>query len=179
MGWFGSSSSSKKQQPDGDAIYVDMEANDGLPVAVAVPADDNHHAGASSQQHIMVQPTALEQAPNPSKTVIPMSKQQAIQQTRENRASQHKQAKVVFVSRTPTVLPQCPCCGQRNIRTRIRTAPDIFTLLAVLALAFLFWPLCWIPLVTDTCRQTSHYCSSCNAEIGHIRSFQDCCVKHR
>lgn len=86
---------------------------------------------------------------------------------------------ILMLSRFPTVLKSCPVCQQRNARTRIVTAPDFFTWIAVAALLVVFWPLCWVPLVTDSSRRTTHYCLSCHAPVGSIRPFHDCCTKHR
>ena len=192
MGWFGGSSNSNKSKssaPNGDAIYVDMEANAGLPIAVAVPEapPQNYCSIIATPSAPPLTLTSFTSPPAPSNTspapeekhVQPMSKQQALQMARTNPTGVATRQQTVFVSRTPTVLPHCPCCASRNVRTRTSTAPSVLTWIAVVALAFVFWPLCWIPLVTDTCRQTFHYCSHCNAEVGHIRAFQDCCVKNR
>lgn len=81
--------------------------------------------------------------------------------------------------RRPVVLGACPHCGTGNIRTHIRTFPSIFTWLACLVLLLLFWPLCWVPLVCDVCKQTDHYCNSCQAKVGETNPFSDCCEKHR
>ena len=195
MGLFGSSGTKKSKSaanPNGDAIYFDMEANGGLPVAVAVPESPQNSVVAASAPPTTLSPLPSPSAPamtmtptlcapnhHPEKHLQPMSKQQALQLARVNQQGVATVQQTIFVSRTPTLLPHCPCCGSRNVRTRTRTAPSFVTWVAVVALAFVFWPLCWIPLVTDTCRQTFHYCNHCNAEVGHIRAFQDCCVKHR
>ena len=191
MGWFGGGSNSNKSKskssaPNGDAIYVDMEANAGLPIAVAIPEPPpQNYCTVITTPNAPPPPLALAPAscptasPPETKDVQPMSKQQALQMARMNPTGVATIQQTIFVSRTPTVLPQCPCCASRNVRTRTRTAPSFLTWVAVVTLAFVFWPLCWIPLVTDTCRQTFHYCSHCNAEVGHIRAFQDCCVKNR
>lgn len=81
-------------------------------------------------------------------------------------------------SRLPMFLNPCPHCFN-NSRTRVRTAPNWITWLAVVALAFLFWPLCWVPLVTDQLRHTEHFCLSCHKSVGKVQPMQDCCVKNR
>ena len=189
MGWFGKKKIAG-ENPGGDALYVDMEANEGLPVAVAVPADDDQHSRpppTAPQTVASLSPKSVVPADQSSSAPPPpiiMDKRQALQQCQANRrgvgaASAANTPRIVIASRTPAVIPICPHCGNRNVRTRIRTAPDVWTWLAVIALAFVFWPLCWIPLVTDVSRHTHHYCGNCNAEVGNIHSFQDCCVKHR
>jgi LITAF-like zinc ribbon domain len=162
MGLFsGNKKGSVTDSNDGDA-YVDIE---NLPVAVAVVPDDNYQ-----------------------KQIIPASKQGAMnntnqKNTRNNRigrvVSMPMPSSVVFISRTPTIVPQCPVCMKTNIRTRTVTAPDWMTWVTVAVILVTFWPLCWVPLVTDSCRRTIHYCTTCHGEIGSIRPFKDCCVKHR
>jgi hypothetical protein len=83
-----------------------------------------------------------------------------------------------FLWRIPTMLNPCPCCG-KPAQTRIRTAPNWMTFIAVVALMCIFWPICWIPLITDSCKLTEHFCVLCNEKIGVIGPFKDCCVKHR
>jgi hypothetical protein len=184
MGWFGGSNdkNNTSKSANGDAIYVDMEANAGLPIAVAIPEPPPQSYCTVIATPSAPPPPLSPPASPPEKKHVqlqPMSKQQALQMARVNPTGVATLQQTIFVSRTPTVLPHCPCCASRNVRTRTRTAPSFLTWVAVVALAFVFWPLCWIPLVTDTCRQTFHYCSNCNAEVGHIRAFQDCCVKNR
>jgi hypothetical protein len=43
------------------------------------------------------------------------------------------------------------------------------TIVAVLILLFVFWPLCWIPLCIPSCRRTNHYCGhlECRRKVGH------------
>ena len=81
--------------------------------------------------------------------------------------------------RVPTVLQVCPHCHKTASTTRIRTAPNWVTCLIGLVLLFLFWPVCWIPFVTDAMKKTEHYCQSCDQSVGTVEPFQDCCVKHR
>ncbi len=81
--------------------------------------------------------------------------------------------------RHPVLLASCPNCKVMNARTRIRTFPSIFTWIACLVMLLLFWPLCWVPLVCDVCKQTDHYCTRCNTKVGESQPFADCCEKHR
>ena len=81
-------------------------------------------------------------------------------------------------SRNPMVLPSCPVCQQPS-RTRIRTYPSWSTWLGAGITFIVFWPLCWVPLVVDTMKQTDHYCVLCGALVGRVRAYQDCCVETR
>lgn len=82
-------------------------------------------------------------------------------------------------TRNPQVMSQCPECQAVNARTRIRTYPTCLTLCACIVLLFLFWPLCWLPLVLDSMKQTDHYCLVCDRRVGSLRPFQNFCVKTR
>jgi LITAF-like zinc ribbon domain len=161
MGLFGSKKTSA--DPNGDGLYVDMEQQK-IPIAVAVSAPPSPGAVAVFHQK------------QTSKQQQQQQKQQAIVVYNTKNG---KPPPVIFVTRTPTVIPLCPVCSKRNVRTRIRTAPDWLTWVTVAVLLVVFWPLFWIPLVTDACRRTTHYCTACGAEIGSIRPFKDCFVKHR
>ena len=165
MGLFGSSK--KGGDTNNNDAYEDIE---NVPVAVAVLPDDNYH-----------------------KQIVPASKQGASTKTKLQIINDSRRgggrgravspmplpASIVFMSRTPTVVSQCPVCMKTNVRTRTTTAPDWMTWVTVAVILVTFWPLCWIPLVTDSCRRTIHYCTSCHGEVGSIRPYKDCCVKHR
>jgi hypothetical protein len=152
MGWFGDNKKTGVSDSNDLGPYQGVE---NLPVAVMVVADVNNKSSFNNESQIK-------------------QNQDAILITRESRLSP-----MVFFSRVPTVLPQCPLCKKTNIRTRTVTAPNWMTWVTVAVLLVIFWPLCWIPLVTDSCRRTIHYCMFCNGEIGSIRPYKDCCVTHR
>jgi hypothetical protein len=82
------------------------------------------------------------------------------------------------LTRHPMMMRICPHCRQES-RTRIRTFPTWQTWMAFIALFFVFWPVCWIPLVVDACKQTDHFCVLCGAQVGQVTAFQDCCVHTR
>jgi hypothetical protein len=166
MGLFGTNK--KAVASNNNDEYEDIE---NMPVVVAVVAEDNYHN--------QIVTTSKQGAASPK------SKLQIINDSRRGggrgRAVSpiHLAPSIVFMSRTPTVVPQCPVCMKTNVRTRTTTAPDWMTWVTVAVLLVTFWPLCWIPLVTDSCRRTIHYCTSCHGEVGSIRPYKDCCVKHR
>jgi len=83
-----------------------------------------------------------------------------------------------MISRVPMMMPECPSCHQES-RTRVTTAPSWKTWAAGGCLFFVFWPLCWIPLVVDSCKSTEHHCVSCNSNVARVDAFEDCCVEHR
>jgi len=84
----------------------------------------------------------------------------------------------VALSRFPMMMQRCPNCS-RESRTRVTTAPSWKTWAASGCLFFAFWPLCWLPLVVDSCKTTEHFCVSCGAKVAKVEAFDDCCVEHR
>ena len=165
MGFFGTNKKDTNNNNNNDE-YEDIE---NIPMAVAVIPDD----------HYQKQMVSSKQGAAASK-----NKLQVIHDSRRGGRGRGVSpmplpASFVFMSRTPTVVPQCPVCMKTNVRTRTTTAPDWMTWVTVAVILVTFWPLCWIPLVTDSCRRTIHYCTSCHGEVGSIRPFKDCCVKHR
>ena len=82
------------------------------------------------------------------------------------------------VSRFPMNMRECPNC-HRASRTRVVTKPSCKTWVAFGIMTGVFWPLCWVPLVSDSCKETEHFCTSCGAKVAKVRAFQDCCVEHR
>ena len=153
----------KKSSADSEYVNIDGEM---IPVAVAVVAPPPPSSGNGGA---MV-PVHNKQSP------VPGSKQGAVYIGRNSAAAPPP---MIFMTRSPTVIGQCPTCTKKNIRTRTVTGPDWITWVTVAMLLVVFWPLCWIPLVTDSCRKTTHYCIACGAAVGSIRPFKDCCVKHR
>ena len=93
--------------------------------------------------------------------------------------SRQEQPQDIEFTRRPQILAQCPQCYVYNARTRIRTYPSLATWCACLALLFIFWPLCWLPLVMDSMKQTDHYCLVCGKMVGSLPPFRNCCVKTR
>ena len=82
------------------------------------------------------------------------------------------------LTRRPTILDQCPHCGQQT-QTKTRTYPNAITALAVVVILLVFWPLCWIPLVLDKCKETCHKCSKCKEKVGTVKPLEDMCERRR
>lgn len=82
------------------------------------------------------------------------------------------------ITRCPMMVQECPNC-HRESRTRVTTKPTCKTWVATGIMCCVFWPLAWIPLVSDSCKETEHFCVSCGARVAKIDAFQDCCVEHR
>jgi len=84
----------------------------------------------------------------------------------------------LVVSRAPMTMAECPYCNQES-RTRVTTAPSWKTWTASGCMFFVFWPLCWLPLVAESCKTTEHFCVACGAKVARVDAFEDCCVEHR
>lgn len=94
-------------------------------------------------------------------------------------AKQHGVRSGVFISTRRPVHLTCPHCSTSNVKTRTRTAPSFVTWVAAGVTLIVLWPLCWLPLVLDNCKDTQHFCPNCNKEVGKVQAFSDCCVSHR
>ena len=96
---------------------------------------------------------------------------------------------LVFITRHPTFVPQCPFCHTDNARTRTRTAPSVMTFLVAAGILFVIGGVlrnlvigmifATIPFCIDAGKSTTHYCLNCNNELGTIGPLTDCCSKHR
>lgn len=166
MGFFGS----KKKSADdasGAFAYGLQADDDDLPVATLVT--EVPQGGAS--------------APPPPPSTNPYSKPSAPPDPMMKKSQQPTVAAMntipsVFLTRNPTQMDACPCC-QANARTRVVTAPSIVTWAVVVLLVFVFWPLCWLPLVMTKTKQSDHYCTSCNMKVGTIGACTDCCTQSK
>ena len=83
------------------------------------------------------------------------------------------------LNRNPMMISICPHCQIESTSTRTKTYPNFITWISVGGFFLAFWPLCWIPLVVDSMKQTDHYCVSCGALVGRVKPYQDCCITTR
>eukprot|EP00980_Cylindrotheca_fusiformis_P003509 scaffold781_cov132-Cylindrotheca_fusiformis.AAC.28 len=83
-----------------------------------------------------------------------------------------------FFTRFPMINMVCPECHQES-RSKVRSYPAWQTWTAAGLTFLLFWPLCWVPLVLESCKRSDHYCNSCGAKVGSVAPFEDCCVSER
>ena len=90
-----------------------------------------------------------------------------------------RQVDIFSGSRHPVQLSVCPQCGKSHVRTLTRTYPSAVTWVGVVATAIVFFPICWIPLVVDSMKQTDHYCQECGRKVGSIKAMEGCFVKER
>lgn len=77
------------------------------------------------------------------------------------------------MARVPILMGHCPNCRQESW-TRITTYSTWQTWMALGLMLLVSWPICWVPLILDNCKQTDHYCGLCQAKVGKVNVFQDC-----
>jgi len=81
--------------------------------------------------------------------------------------------------RKPTNLPFCPHCSKENIRTRTKTYPNSVTWGCAALGAIIFFPLGFIPLVSDSMKKTNHYCQNCGQKLATIKPFEGVGIKEQ
>lgn len=59
----------------------------------------------------------------------------------------------------------CPYCNT-TMQTKVNFKIDVCTILAVVIILLLFWPLFWIPLLVPQCKTAEHYCTNCHRKLG-------------
>lgn len=66
---------------------------------------------------------------------------------------------------------QCQHCGKETV-TYVKDMIGLTTIIAVIALALLFWPLCWVPFCVPSCKRTHHHCGhdGCRKMVGVTHS---------
>ena len=66
---------------------------------------------------------------------------------------------------------QCQHCGKETV-TSVKDMVGVTTVVAVIVLALLFWPLLWVPFCVPSCKKTSHYCGhvGCRKKVGVTQS---------
>ena len=81
------------------------------------------------------------------------------------------------LGRRPVHMPLCPNCKHANAKTRTVTRPGAVTWVLVAVGATFVLPLCWIPLVVDSMKQTDHFCQQCGQKVGRVKPLGDWAVK--
>lgn len=74
-------------------------------------------------------------------------------------------------SRDSVELSFCPKCDKSRVKTIPHTKVTEATWASVAVGAFVFWPLCWLPLVITPFKQTNHYCANCGCKVGRDKPF--------
>lgn len=52
----------------------------------------------------------------------------------------------LLLGRQPAIMPQCPKCSTKNIRTHVRTYPSILSWLMAIGMFVMCWPLRFVPM---------------------------------
>jgi len=106
-------------------------------------------------------PSGSDAVPNPNSTVAITT----ITEGTSRRIILHKN-----LGRNSTGL-QCQHCGKETV-TCVEDIIGLTTIIAVIALALLFWPLCWVPFCVPSCKRTHHHCGhdGCRKKVGVTHS---------
>ena len=139
MGFFSKKSSSVKGKEAPLADYGSAQDDADLPVAHVVGVPMGFAPSAT------LSPATVPPATAPSGPMITN-----IQEKTARTQQQGNIAKIIL-TRFPTQMDHCPCC-QANSRTRVVTFPNWVTWSLCALLFFVFWPLCWVPLVVEKVR---------------------------
>ena len=151
--------------PDGH-----MEPTENLPVATLVSEGTSYHS--------MPQSTAPLNPHGDKKAVAGDGCCTAAASNKSSYPQTRNYTQDPTISRVPMMMTECPHCLQES-RTRVKVTPSWKTWAAGGCLVFVFWPLCWLPLVVDSCKTTEHFCVKCGAQVAKMDAFEDCCVEHR
>lgn len=136
-----------------DAVVVIDEEGQKPPP----PTNPNGSGGG-----VMMMTTASRQQAGPPPPTTMTNFQPVVKQTMTNPGfTSYKN-----MGRTATGL-QCPHCGRQTV-TQVRDLIGVGTVIWIIILAILFWPLCWLPLCIPSCKRTHHYCghAECGRKIG-------------
>jgi hypothetical protein len=83
--------------------------------------------------------------------------------------SSHLRTTYTHLGRNPTGL-QCPYCNRQMVTTT-KDVIGVTTIIAVIVICLLFWPLAWLPLCIPSCKRTHHFCGQpmCRAKVGETK----------
>mmetsp|Transcript_16115 Transcript_16115/g.19083 ORF Transcript_16115/g.19083 Transcript_16115/m.19083 type:complete len:122 (+) Transcript_16115:99-464(+) len=98
-----------------------------------------------------------------------------VQMVPESSNPQNGNENELTFTRHPMLLDACPSCS-KQVTTSINTHFALSTWAAVVVLAICFWPLFWVPLVVTSAKKTDHFCPQCDAKVGTVAPFSDCCA---
>lgn len=73
------------------------------------------------------------------------------------------------LGRNPTGL-LCPYCNRQMV-TITKDVIGISTIVAIVIICFICWPLFWLPLCIPSCKRTHHFCghATCRAKVGETK----------
>ena len=128
----------KEKDVQPGAVYVQGMNDGAMPTPAGQPNDDNLPVAIPIEAECVA-------ATPPVK--YDDRKPAAVASVTENPGLVNMQNDARF-GRHPCRMAACPHCGAES-RTKVRTFPNWITWALSLLLLFLFWPLCWVPLVID------------------------------
>jgi hypothetical protein len=169
MGLFGKKSRKDTQKAvEPGAVYVQGMGDGALPT----PADENLPVATPIEAECVAAPPPVKY--DDQKPAAIMSSAQPAEKSGLMASMQNDSR----FGRKPCMMAACPHCGLES-RTKVRTFPSFITWAMSILLLFLFWPLCWVPLVVDRLKQTDHFCALCDQKVGTVQPFGDCFEKLR
>ena len=60
---------------------------------------------------------------------------------------------------------KCPYCPAQ-MTTRIQYQVSVVTIVAIVIIVMICWPLFWLPLCLPSCKTAGHYCVNCQSKVG-------------
>ena len=63
----------------------------------------------------------------------------------------------------------CPFCAVEMTTTTQEQVAGV-TIVAVVILLLVFWPLFWLPLCLPSCKTVKHYCTHCHRKVGQAEA---------
>mmetsp|Transcript_33608 Transcript_33608/g.47752 ORF Transcript_33608/g.47752 Transcript_33608/m.47752 type:complete len:154 (+) Transcript_33608:20-481(+) len=145
-----------KDVSDPPFVKAEIVSDDPDIVMPSAPYSSEYYSQASAPV-----PVVSSSPPAPHTTVTGIIPPQPTTTTTTTTTNLHNGA---GVGRHPFRLT-CPNCSQ-TVTTRTREQVNGVTILMVIVLLLVFWPLFWLPLCLPSCKSTEHYCTNCNYRIG-------------
>ncbi|KAJ2378113.1 hypothetical protein IW150_000993 [Coemansia sp. RSA 2607] len=72
----------------------------------------------------------------------------------------------VTMEKVPAVI-NCPRC-YAPIITKLKSKATAKTVVAAAAIGFIFWPLAFVPFVSNRMKKTVHVCPNCHHTLGKV-----------
>uniref|UniRef100_A0A914XN54 LITAF domain-containing protein n=1 Tax=Plectus sambesii TaxID=2011161 RepID=A0A914XN54_9BILA len=99
---------------------------------------------------------------------LSISEPSTVVATRTPDASEEEFCSLPFGERPQAVF--CPHC-KRMVRTMVKHLPGKMTFVMMAVICCAFFPLLWLPLCLDVCKDAHHFCPDCYHRIGVKRRY--------
>lgn len=139
---------------------LDSTENIDPPMVAAVPASMGDGSYGALEAELATVPVSSP-APAVTSTTTTSATYTIPASSNGNVNAQHHSTTSTMGIGRKSVSFVCPFCRAQMV-TRTKTQIGGVTVIAVVLLLLLFWPLFWLPLCLPSCKTTNHYCSSCN-----------------